>query len=174
MLDTISQRPSLPDGHVISPACLPILSAGCLAQYANTRRIFSFPGQLKKQQYRQSDDASGYLYLYLTPRLQRPSGLTGDLKDAIVLIGNSTDETDQHDTAVGRMSGAELQLNDIRQFALTPPIGHVAVWRMIWDERAFYVAGFIVSLIVYSLGHRLIERRQALRPRAVECSMPRC
>ena len=157
-LDAIARGPSMPDGDFVNRACLPEASVACLKSYSDTERIYSFPGQIEKRQH------PDLPYLYITPSLVRPSGLNIDLKDAVVIIGNSNVEDDQYDTPVGRMSGAELQINDIRQFALTLPIGHVPVWRMIWDERPFFLAGFLVSLIIYTVGHSLMGRCQVLRP----------
>ncbi|HEY4941012.1 MAG TPA: CHASE2 domain-containing protein [Rhizomicrobium sp.] len=126
----------------------------CLELYRKTDRVFSFapvaPG-------RESDtdgygNSRGVVFHHATPDAG-PTYFWGmSLTNAVVVIGDSRQAAgDRTWSAVGQVSGAELILNDIRQYLLSPPSPPGGVLSYLTEELPFFAAGFFAIFIVHWL-----------------------
>lgn len=127
--------------------------------YARTQRIFSFPRRGPHEDAPYSGNHDDPFFGRIETVAQAQPGLDGPalLKGAVVVIGNSDYAAgDQRWTALGDVSGAELILNDIRQYLVNPPAPERGFWPQFFlsmrEEWAFYALGmfaiFLTELLV--------------------------
>lgn len=159
---------AITDAGAAGDACGRLASPRCRLEFRSSERVFSFPAAAPadSEEHGQVDrrPAAHFLYLYLpAPRTSDVGPPPADLRDAIVLIGNSRRAAgDNHFTALGETSGAEIVLNDIRQFVAAHPVPAGGLGTYLWNELPYLVLGFIAICGVE--GAR--ETRRARRPRA--------
>jgi hypothetical protein len=141
-------------------------ASDCLRRFAQTRRVFSFPP------VKPADGRDGYepisrfskhvSFRYLAaPRAEETLDAPEDLAGAVVLIGDTRWQhgEDRFSTGIGNISGAELQLNDIRQFAVAHPAPAGGLGAALWSELPFLGMGFAAVWLT-----QMIFRKDTPRP----------
>ncbi len=138
-------RPLPPSTHEV---CELKTAPACLEAYHRTERVFSFaPVSIAEVETSQPPISAHYLAL-----ANDPASLTDRLADAVVVIGDSRATAgDRTWSAVGEVSGAELILNDIRQYLLAPPTPQAGIGHTLIEEVPFLVAGFAAIFISSAL-----------------------
>lgn len=70
------------------------------------------------------------------------------MKGAVLLVGTADpDARDNHWTVLGRMSGSEIILNDVRQFYVAEPAPAPGWWAKMTDKWPFFLAGFLAWVL---------------------------
>lgn len=153
-------------------ACAFPASARCRELYSDTERVFSFapvppadePGNGVEARRVSAD---GFLYLYLpAPVPGHAAPPPGDLADSVVVIGDSREAAgDRHWTALGYVSGAEIHLNDIRQFSIAAPAPRTGFLGYLLQELPYLMIGWAVASLVHTfVGLRRIKRAHPEEP----------
>jgi hypothetical protein len=154
--------------------CNSLAAPRCRSLYELSERAFSFrpvtaaddPDARVEIDYQA---APGFQYAYVpapAPWMLDRVPADGPVRDSIVLIGDTRySAQDRPWTAIGDVSGAELQLNDVRQFWMARPAPDTLASYM-WGEMPLVASGFLVVLLVEAL---LAERR-ARRPKVEKTS----
>lgn len=155
-IDAFARRGSA--GPASLKDCVLADSERCLHAYAATERVFSFlpvrPGADLPAP--PTDDG----FLHLIPD-DPPARLT-QLRDSVVVIGDSRREAgDRWWTAAGDTAGAEIILNDARQFLVAPPAGGRSLPAYLLAKLPFLLSGFAV-LLAFNLA---LAWRRIARPR---------
>jgi len=134
--------------------CELLLSFDC-DEYETTRRIFSFPPRPPHSDEVYLSRSKNPYYARIIPDLDDPFlGRLGRglMSDAVIVIGNSDPAAgDQTWSALGGVSGAEIIMNDIRQYLVSPPepergfLPGLFAW--LYSERYFYCLSFVAILV---------------------------
>ncbi|MDB5423535.1 MAG: hypothetical protein JWQ29_951 [Phenylobacterium sp.] len=119
----------------------PIRPASGCEPWRRTDRVFSFPATKPDSDPVEVLADRAPAFVRVTPGLEEP--LPASLAGAVVVIGNSQSEGDRSWSAVGDVSGAELILNDIRQFAAAPPEPAPPAAVHLLHEWPFFLAGAV-------------------------------
>ena len=137
-------------------------SSRCLTDYAQTPRVFSFArvpsagsatwdGSIRAS-------TNGHLFLYVAaPRPGEGHAQVPELEKSVVIIGNTNTRLSARDyfwTAIGEVSGVEVQLNDIRQFTLAEPSPLPGLVGVLIADLPFLLIGFVAALLVRALSRR--------------------
>lgn len=157
-------------GSLEATAGAPQCEALPAKSFATTKRIFS-AGSLRAAG---DESASNYWlsagkWLHFRPRADGDAALPlRVINNGVVVIGSaSLDAADTHWTALGDMTGAEIVLNDVRQYALTEPRpdpGYLPTLLGKWPLLlAGLVAAFIIS-VVWPLREAEASSETSLRP----------
>jgi hypothetical protein len=152
--------------------CGVLASIGCRELYSSTERVFSFapvppadePGNDVEAR---RISANGFLYLYLpAPLPGDASPPPQDLTDSVVVIGDSREAAgDRHWTALGYVSGAEIHLNDIRQFSISPPAPRTGFVGYMLQELPYLLIGLVIAGLVHVyVGLRRLKRAHPAEP----------
>ncbi len=132
----------------------------CLTRYALTPRVFSFarvpPAGSATWDGSVRVSTNGHLFLYLAaPRPEEGHAQVPELEKSVVIIGNTRSSTrDPFSTAIGDVSGVEVQLNDIRQFTLAEPSPQPGLIGVLIADLPFLLIGFVAVLLVRTLSRR--------------------
>jgi hypothetical protein len=184
-LDTLSfaaamalRAPSAHDGSLAwgghGEKCRP-MSDPCRARFEATERLFSFrpvtpadDPEARVEIDRQS--AGDFQYAYVpapAADLLDQVPRNGALQGSVVLVGDTRySANDRPWTALGDVSGAELQLNDIRQFAMLAPAPDT-LGSYLAGEAPLLAAGFLAVMTI----ELLLAVRRSRRPEVARDSL---
>jgi hypothetical protein len=166
----VDQFAAATDAGAGSGTCAHLTAPRCAADFRASERVFSFPvvppadGEEDAEAERHS--AEQFLYLYLpAPRTAEVGLPPADIRDAVVVIGDSRGAAeDHHFTALGEADGAEIVLNDIRQFVASQPVPAGGLGSYMWNELPYLGLGFLaVSSIEGVRSHRRTRRPRPKR-----------
>ncbi len=139
--DMLDRFPADPN----SRACPPQPRVDCWA-FRHTERVFSFPVVRADGPRRLSLADRTPAFLPLAPDVG--DELPPQLNDAVVVIGDSRpDAGDTTWSAIGNITGAELILNDIRQYLEAPPVPEASIGSRLLAEWPFLMAGAIAIFL---------------------------
>jgi hypothetical protein len=144
----------------------------CRQLFHETERVFSFrPVTPADDAYAavetQVQRAPNFLYLYLpaphADAIDRMPATTA-LADAVVLIGDTRSSSNDHRwTAIGAVSGAEVHLNDIRQFSVMQPAPDTLGAYLSAEAPLLAVGFFAIVLVEIWLGFRRARKRKVVK-----------
>lgn len=128
--------------------CTARMSQSCLDAFRATERVFSFP---PVREAALPISSAAVRFGHLTPG-QDTQRLTAELRDGVVIIGDSRSGAgDRTWTAVGEVSGAEIILNDVRQYLLAPPSPPAGFVAVLLQEAPILLAGAVSLFVVHAL-----------------------
>ncbi len=144
---------SLSAGSVLPQACRAAWTETCLRFYRSTTRIFSFAPVKTGTKLSSASGSNAVSFTHLVPAPDTDA-ISGSIKDAVVVIGDSRYSAgDRTWSPIGEVSGAELILNEIRQFAVAPPQPNSGVVRHLFAESPFLLIGFAAIFLVQLWAH---------------------
>jgi hypothetical protein len=119
-----------------------------LCAYRETERIFSF-APVRIDTIASPLPLPGAPFIQLAPAAQSVA-LSDQLTDSVVVIGDPRQSAgDRSWSAVGDISGAELILNDIRQYFTAPPVPEpTSLLARLARERQFFAFGVVLLIVV--------------------------
>lgn len=132
--------------------CDRISPAECATAYRQTQRIFSFAPVAQGAKRTDAHAWNALTFTHYTPDPNPvPGTLPRTLGGAVVVVGDSRESArDRTWSAVGSVSGAEIILNDARQFLIAPPRPTPGLLAYIWSESPFLLMGFLAVFLVSS------------------------
>lgn len=133
--------------------CGELVLTACTSEYRETQRVFSFaPVQAGANRTSASLWDSISFTHYVPDADPIPEAMPRALNDAIVIIGDSRESAgDRTWSAVGSTSGAELILNDVRQYIVASPHPAPGLFASVLHELPFLLIGFVIVFIANAI-----------------------
>jgi CHASE2 domain len=130
--------------------CGNLSPADCSGEYRETQRAFTFAPVAPGTPRTSTVIWESLNYTHYVPDADPvPETMPRALEGAVVVIGDSrTSARDRTWSAVGSVSGAELILNEIRQFAIAPPYPAPGLIASIGHELPFLLIGFVIVFLL--------------------------
>lgn len=159
------------DKVAVAPEC-GIAEVGPCSDYDQTQRIFSFPRRAPHEEvdYVGTHDDPFYARIdrVAAPRVGAASA-ERRLKDAVVVIGNSDFAAgDQAWSALGDVSGAELIINDVRQYLVSPPHAQSGFWSQFVDALSEEIGFYLLSAVAIFVTEAIVDLRWPLHAAGAE------
>ncbi len=148
--------------------CPDVDARTCSMMFAETERVFSFKPVDPSVPRTDGESWPPLAFLHYVPDANPiTDSLPRDLTDAVIVVGDSRESAGDRTWAVtGEVSGAELILNDSRQFLLAGPHPKPGLFAHLRSEIPFLLVGFAALLIIQAcLGHH------AQRPRGFRANI---
>lgn len=140
-------------------AAAAVVRPGSGGDFSGTERLYSFPAVEAADSALASDEArriggENFLYLYLPAPLPSDDATppSADLSGGVVVIGDTRRAArDRYWTALGDLSGGEILLNEIRQYAIAEPEQAGGIGHALYKEIPFLLIGFAATCLVATL-----------------------
>lgn len=137
-------------GKAQDQGCAQMTAPACAEAFRKTQRVFSFAPVQEGSSRTESIQWDSTSFTHYTPDIDADVvTMPRAMRDAVVVVGDSRASAgDRTWSAAGAVSGAELILNDTRQFMIAPPRPTPGIFQYLWSESPFLLMGFCAVFLI--------------------------